>query len=73
MDGTLIAKKYLLLAAYQGNDGRVVDENLWFRLGRVGQWNFGSGLAGLGIGKTKFLGELARMPKPIPFTLGAKR
>ena len=23
------------IPAYQGNDGRVVDENLWFRLGRV--------------------------------------
>nr|VFK08819.1 MAG: hypothetical protein BECKLPF1236A_GA0070988_100213 [Candidatus Kentron sp. LPFa]VFK25225.1 MAG: hypothetical protein BECKLPF1236C_GA0070990_100203 [Candidatus Kentron sp. LPFa] len=24
------------IPAYQGNDGRGVDENLWFRLGRAG-------------------------------------
>nr|VFK19197.1 MAG: hypothetical protein BECKLPF1236B_GA0070989_11644 [Candidatus Kentron sp. LPFa] len=36
MDGTLIARKYLLLdSRFRGNDGRVVDENLWFRLCRV--------------------------------------
>nr|VFK07209.1 MAG: hypothetical protein BECKLPF1236B_GA0070989_100227 [Candidatus Kentron sp. LPFa] len=36
MDGTLIARKYLLLdSRFRGNDGRVTDENPWFRLGRV--------------------------------------
>nr|VFK09158.1 MAG: hypothetical protein BECKLPF1236B_GA0070989_10068 [Candidatus Kentron sp. LPFa] len=34
-----ISRKYLLLdSCFRGNDGRVVDENLWFRLDRVRCW-----------------------------------
>nr|VFK70924.1 MAG: hypothetical protein BECKUNK1418H_GA0071006_104310 [Candidatus Kentron sp. UNK] len=48
------------IPAYQGNDGRVVDENLWFRLCRVRYW------------KNKNSEKLYLEMKG-PFNLGAKR